>query len=274
MKALKYICLSLVALTVVSCHDIEPVAPTAGPRVYFSDENESSQVIGLADDTVYVTLVRTGNTKNALQVPVTLAGTKGIFSGAPSVKFEAGEAESEYAIAISDKMEPFTNYKVQVIVDEAYTDPYTYEDGDLMPIIDLSIMREDYVPFAEGVYYSDFFGASWEDVMEYSPMLDQYRFSEWIAGYPMTFKWDRNTETNPDQVFVMNDKYTTGYVHPTYGMVSAVTTDEKSVFGFMPGAWEDDGSDVFYFGFKWTVSAGSFGIYPDYFVVSSYVGEE
>lgn len=274
MKALKYICLSLVALVVVSCHDREYVEPEySSTKVYFSEDNESSKVIGLNEDTVYVTLVRSGNTANALQVPVKLGGTQGVFSGASTVTFKENEAEAEYAIAISDKLEPFTNYKVQVIVDEAYTDPYTYEDGDLMPIIDLSIMREDYVPFAKGVYFWNLLGASWEDVMEYSPMLDQYRFSEWIAGYPMTFKWDRNTETNPDQVFVMNDKYTTGFVHPTYGMVSAETTDGESVFGFMPGAW-DDGSDVFYFGFKWTVSAGSFGINPDYFVVSSYVGEE
>ncbi|MGN0233329.1 MAG: hypothetical protein ACI4B5_02775 [Bacteroidaceae bacterium] len=277
MKALKYICLSLVALTVVSCSDddYKPGKPAAGgdTRVYFSDENESAKVVGLTEDTVYVTLVRTGNTANVLNVPVTLAGTKGIFSGAATANFAAGATETEYAIAISDKMEPFTNYKVQVIVDEAYTDPYTFEEGDLMPIIDLSIMREDYVPFAEGVYYSNFFGASWEDVLEYSPMLDKYRFSEWLTGYPMDFTWDRSTETNPDQVLGMSDKYITGYVHPTYGMVSAVTTDEKSVFCFMPGAW-DDGSDVFYFGFKWTVSAGSFGIYADYFVVTDYIGGE
>ena len=274
MKALKYICLSLVALVVVSCHDREYVEPEySSTKVYFSEDNESSKVIGLTEDTVYVTLVRSGNTANALQVPVKLGGTQGIFSGASTVTFKENEAEAEYAIAISKEMVPFTNYKVQVTVDETYTAPYTYEDGDLVPMIDLTILREDYVPFAEGVYVTEFFGASWDDVLEYSPMLDQYRFSEWIAGYPLTFKWDRSTETNPGQVLVMSDKYTTGYSHPTYGMVSAVTTDEKSTFAFMPGAW-DDGSDVFYFGFKWTVSAGSFGISPDYFVVSSYLREE
>ena len=31
---------------------------------------------------------------------------------------------------------------------------------------------------------------------------------------------------------------------------------------------------VFYFDFKWTVSAGSFGIYPDYFIVTNYLDEE
>ena len=274
MKALKYICLSLVALVVVSCHDREYVEPEySSTKVYFSEDNESSKVIGLTEDTVYVTLVRSGNTANALQVPVKLGGTQGIFSGASTVTFKENEAEAEYAIAISKEMEPFTNYKVQVTVDEAYTAPYTYEDGDLVPMIDFTILREDYVPFAEGVYVTEFFEASWEDVFEYSPMLDQYRFSEWIAGYPLTFKWDRSTETNPDQVLVMSDKYTTGYSHPTYGMVSAVTTDKDSEFLFLKGGYTD-GSDVFYFGFKWTVSAGSFGISPDYFIVNSYLDEE
>ena len=274
MKALKYICLSLVALVVVSCHDRDYVEPEySSTKVYFSEDNESSKVVGLTEDTVYVTLVRSGNTANALQVPVKLGGTQGIFSGASTVTFKENEAEAEYAIAISDKMVPFTNYKVQVTVDETYTAPYTYEDGDLVPMIDLTILREDYVPFAEGVYVTEFFEASWEDVLEYSPMLDQYRFSEWIAGYPLTFKWDRSTETNPDQVLVMSDKYTTGYSHPTYGMVSAVTTDKDSEFLFLKGGYTD-GSDVFYFGFKWTVSAGTFGIYPDYFIVASYLDEE
>ena len=274
MKALKYICLSLVALVVVSCHDREYVEPEySSTKVYFSEDNESSKVVGLTEDTVYVTLVRSGNTANALQVPVKLGGTQGIFSGASTVTFKENEAEAEYAIAISKEMEPFTNYKVQVTVDEAYTAPYTYEDGDLVPMIDLTILREDYVPFAEGVYVTEFFGASWDDVLEYSPMLDQYRFSEWIAGYPLIFKWDRSTETNPDQVLVMSDKYTTGYSHPTYGMVSAVTTDADSKFLFMKGGYTD-GSDVFYFDFKWTVSAGTFGIIPDYFIVANYLDEE
>ena len=140
-------------------------------------------------------------------------------------------------------------------------------------MIDFTILREDYVPFAEGVYVTEFLGASWDDVLEYSPMLDQYRFSEWIAGYPLTFKWDRSTETNPGQVLVMSDKYTTGYSHPTYGMVSAVTTDKDSEFLFLKGGYTD-GSDVFYFDFKWTVSAGTFGIHPDYFIVANYLDEE
>ena len=56
-------------------------------------------------------------------------------------------------------------------------------------------------------------------------------------------------------------------------MVSAVTTDKDSEFLFLKGGYTD-GSDVFYFGFKWTVSAGSFGISPDYFIVNSYLDEE
>ena len=62
------------------------------------------------------------------------------------------------------------------------------------------------------------------------------------------------------------DKYATGLVHSTHGAITA------NVVGASYDHWEagkllEVACDAFYFDFKWTVSAGSFGQYPNLFIV-------
>lgn len=271
MKSIKYMCLAFVALFAASCSDdntFEPGAPAVkgGEKVYFSDENENSIVVALTDTEIPVVLVREDGAKEAV-VPVKFTtGAEGVFTAPASVKFEAGKTEATYVVTMTDKMEAFKSYSFQLTVDEAYTNPYAYDEESLFPRFDMTVLKEDYAPYAYGVYYSDFWGEEWEEVLEYSPMLDTYRIPGWWTGAQgFTFTW--NKETN--KLKMGATKFPTGMPYGDYGEVSGDTSDAKSNFVFIPKGG-DNGEDIFWFDFKWTVSAGSFGIYPEIFTVTSY----
>lgn len=271
MKSInKYLLIAATALCFVACSDddtFEPGAPSSatGEKVYFSNENENSIVAALDDETFDVTLVREDAT-SAATVPVKSACSyDGIFEVPETVSFEAGSNTATLSVKMSDKMEAFKSYPLTITVDEAYTN--SYKQNELVPMIELSVLKEDYAPYAEGMYYSDFWEESWEDVIEYSPMLDTYRMQGWWVGQGYTFQW--NKETND---LIMTDNYfPTGYAYGEYGQVYGYTTGGG--FKFYPaGSVEDFDGDTFYFPFVWRVSAGSFGCYYEAFTVTNYVG--
>lgn len=262
MKSLKYICLSLVALLAVACgdDDFEPGKPASGSEVQvtFSEDNDIKQVVGMDEDTVYVTLQRTGNTDKALEVPVTLGGDKSVFSGASTVKFKAGEEEAEYAIKLSSTMKPFNNYKVQLIVDEAYGNPYAAAEDDPMPQLDLTILREDYKVVATGIYQDPAFNEQqWEQDLEYSAIRNLYRMSDcFAAGTGIHFLFDGTNFSLADESGKASESVFSGYVHPTYGNVM-INVDPDSPMGYTSEVQDAEG--VFYFTCTFDVSAGSFG---------------
>lgn len=266
----KYLLIAATALCFVACSDdetFEPGAPSSatGEKVYFSDENESSIVAGLEDETFDVTLVREDAT-NAATIPVKgVCSYEGIFEVPETVSFEAGSSTATLSVKMSDKMEAFKSYPLTITVDEAYTN--AYKQNDLVPMIELSVLKEDYAPYAEGIYYSDFWEESWEDVIEYSPMLDTYRMKDWWAGQGYTFQWDKET----NKLTMTESYFGTLVEYGNYGQVYGYTTGGG--FKFYPkGSVEDFDGDTFYFPFEWRVSAGSFGTYYEAFTVSNYVG--
>lgn len=106
----------------------------------------------------------------------------------------------------------------------------------------------DYKPFGTGTYVCDFLGFADEVSIEYSEVGNRYRISSvWTEGYGFSFS------PSGDKVTVYPTQMETGYVHPTYGMVSV--SDQGSTY--------DEASKTFTFTFKWTVAAGSYGNYAD-----------
>ena len=107
----------------------------------------------------------------------------------------------------------------------------------------------DFKPLGKGLYQSEFFEEAWPVDVEYSEVGNRYRISDcWYEGYGFAFS------PKGTNVTVYPSKMETGYVHSKYGMVSVTDT----------GSTYDEATKTFTFAFKWTVSAGSFGVYNEY----------
>lgn len=130
---------------------------------------------------------------------------------------------------------------------------------NLNEVTSINYVIEDYAPFAKGTYTSWFFNSSVDATLEYSPSKDLYRFKDcWAPGYDVTFSLNKET-----MEFVMSStEFITGYIHQTYGMVTARVYDNGSQNRFDPE------TSTFYFAYNWTVSAGTFGAGYDTFQVT------
>jgi len=115
------------------------------------------------------------------------------------------------------------------------------------------VLQEDFKVVHTGTYYDDFWWEeAWEQPLEYSELSDTYRLSDlWTPGYGFKFQWDGKSE----KVTVLGGKMSTGIVHSTYGLISAEAQE----------CFYDADDNAIYFPFKWTVSAGSFGVYYNVF---------
>lgn len=199
----------------------EPGKPTVdNDYVYFSNSLNESSLVMASDETQIKILVSRCDSTEALSVPVkTWASVADAFEFPANVEFAAGEATAEYVVTTSAKMEMFKDYSLQFTVPEEFT--HAYDTLSLSPNFNLKLVKEDYVPYANGLYYSDFFNyiakwEEWEQVLEYSAILDTYRFSDlWKVGYGMEFKWDG------DQGFEFEKSYSTG-LNAGYGVIFAL----------------------------------------------------
>jgi len=279
MKLLnKYIFMSFVAsLAFAACSDDynysvgKPAA--GGEEVYFSEDvqDNSNVVMALTDNVIKVTVVR-NNSNGSVTAPITsYASNEGVFTVPSTVTFASGEKEATIEITTSEAMKPFVTYSLSLIVGEEYTNPY--KENNLFPRADLSILKEDYVVVYNGTYSSGFFGEEWENVIEYSELNDLYRIknSKEIEDYDedgeligtqlctlsFTFTWDKETNV----LELSDDAYSTGYEYDPYGLVTA-NYDPEGDFIYDPE------TNTFVFGFEWTVSAGSFGVAEDSFIVA------
>ena len=210
-------------LALASCekeHVYVPGNPTGdNDNVYFSAVNESSVVMA-SDATELTVLVSRTEFTNALSVPVNAwASDPAAFDFPATVEFAAGQETAEYKITTTADMQMFEDYQVRLNVSDEYT--HAYDTLDVFPRYSANVVKEDYVPYAKGVYLSGFFEyaaglPAWEQVMEYSAILDSYRFSDlWKPGYGMTFQWDG------EQEFAFEEQYATGW-SAGYGLIYAL----------------------------------------------------
>lgn len=232
--------------------DYMPGSPanTSGDNVYFSAENEASLALGVDESEFTVTIERS-NTGSAQSIPLrAVSPYDDIFTVPVSVDFASGEASKTIVIKTSDKMKMFKSYALSIAIPEEYTQQYA--ETTVYPRIELNVIKEDYQPYVTGTYTAGFFEESWDATLEYSEILDQYRFAScWMKGYDVLFTWE-----GAKVVVNGGQKFASGYVHSNYGMVSVTPV----------GCSYDEGSKTFSFVYEWTVSAGTFGENLDTFI--------
>ena len=256
--------------TISSCKDeiVRDPSPIANPNstnVYFSVKNSTSPVLALKQDTFKVMVIRKIKT-TVQEVAITSENVYGDkFSIPDKVVFPAGKDSVLINIVVKN-LELMKKYKLALQIDPEQTNPYVIQK--VYPRLEFNLTKEDYASYAEGTYTSDFFGGDWPQTLEYSPSTKLYRFKDlWATGYNVTFKWDeaaapgvvniQGTSTSAKDYIYLQ----TGSVDPTYGMVTAnyPTANLK---------YYNSTTKTFTFPIKWTVSAGSFGIDADIYVIT------
>ncbi|MBP9586711.1 MAG: hypothetical protein KBE55_07450, partial [Bacteroides sp.] len=245
-----------------ACEDdvIREISPETNPdtsNVYFSPKNIASPVLAIDQQSFDVTVCRE-KTDKELTVELKATGIyKELFQVPTSVTFKVGESEKIITITASD-IELMTKYPLTIEVEGSQTKPYIKQE--VYPRIELSIIKEDFAPFATGEYTCEFFDDSWAATLEYSPATDIYRFKDcWEVGYNVTFKWDKKSTIK--MIGSVSGDFTvivTGYVHSKYGMTSAYYAKPSY----------DEATKTFKFPITWRVSAGSFGEAFDYFKIT------
>lgn len=262
-----FIALAVLALGFSSCTDecdYTPAKPSAVETndYYFDAAQPASEILALTDSAYVVTVERVDATAEQT-IEINAVADEDIFTIPETVTFAAGETKAEIVIALSDKMEPFKNYKFELSLPEEIVNPYKDDNNSLCIV---SLMKEDYVPYAKAEYVWGFInGLSHEQEIEYSAMLNQYRMkAPWadpVAADLYVNYVGYGAEDGQDVCFTINEEtgaivvspasIKTGVVHPSYGSVTA---------NFEAGVVKEG---ALLFQYKWTVAAGSFGSYVD-----------
>jgi len=249
--------MTIVAASCSSKDDWTPGEPTVagGQNVYL--DTEENIALPLDGNSFEVTFKRT-TTSGELTIPVNFSTpTPEIFTSVPStVTFASGAAEATITVTCKQDMEVFHTYRATITIDQQYTSQYADAETNC-PKAELNVIKEDYKPFKNGTYYSQFFETEEAAVLEYSEMMDTYRFKNVTEGQTFTFNVD-----DDGNISIVEAAIATSYVHPTYGVITANRTNKPSFVEV------EDGVTTYYFNFEYTVSAGSFGDAYDYFVVN------
>ncbi len=273
MKTLNKINILLACLTIIvftACKDeiLREPSPVANPNstnVFFRVSNVTSPILSIDQKSFKIII---GREKFEEDQTVSLSVETvhdSIFSVPQTVTFKAGQ-DSIAVDVVVDKMQLMKKYHVAIIVDPEQTNPYAAQK--VYPKLELNVLKEDFSPYANGKYTSVFFGDTWDQNLEYSPSTKVYRLKDcWMPGYNVTFKWDEAVK--PGEVNMIGTLtsakdfiiVTTGYVDAKYGMVSAYypTADKK---------YYNSATSTFTFKIKWIVSAGSFGVKNDTYLIT------
>ena len=252
--------IAMMSFMATSCGDDDdwnPGASTNSQKLNVYLDTEENVALPLDGNSFDVRFVR-NNTSGELTIPVNFATpTPEIFTNVPSsVTFPSGAEEATITITCKSDIEVFHTYRATITIDEQYTTQYADEETNC-PKAELNIVKEDFQPFKKGTYYSQFFETEEpETVLEYSELKGVYRFKHVAADQTYTFVVDEE-----NNIIVNEANIVTAYVHPTYGVITANRTKKPSLIEV------EDGVTTYYINFEYTVSAGSFGDYYDYFVV-------
>ena len=196
------ILLALAAFAFAACEKPAPYEPGApmdlnGPNVYFSDDNDIDYVLPSDVNSFQIEICREDAT-SAVSVPLkALCGVEGAFVVPEKVEFASGEDKATVTVTTGTNFEMFKEYSLTLSIPEEYT--HAYKPQDKSPNIMVTVLQEDYVPYANGVFFCTFLDSvtggnwpAWEQTLEYSAITDTFRFSDlWVPGTFMTFKWDK-----------------------------------------------------------------------------------
>lgn len=268
MKINKYFLmagLAVMSLVATSCSDKDEYTPgkeAGSNNVVFI--NESNQTLALTATEFTVELQRT-NTSGDLTVPLEILQCSSVLSCPASVTFASGSATATLTVGVSGDAVPYDEYTLRVRIPEDYTNSYLIQEGT--PQLNLTVMKEDYKPYATADFTSWLLGGPWEVSIEYSEYLDMYRIKGlFVEGYDYFYKLGAKADDGsiPMTMCTADGKklasQATGYVHATYGMVSSKWLDANFT-GYDPA------EDAYFIPFQFTVSAGSFGSNYDSFKI-------
>ena len=262
------ILMALAVAALAACEKSVPYEPGApmnldNPNVYFSAYNSNKTVLA-SDATEFEVSILRDDVETALTLPLKSACPyEGLFTVPETVEFAAGVDSVSFKVQVSDKIEMFKDYQLTLTIPEEFTHAYIPSETT-GPRYIANVIKEDYAPYATGQYYDLFWSEALSpNVLQYSPLKDEYRLANvWGTGVSLTFTWDR-----AEKVKLGADKYATGLVHPSYGAITANVVGATYSHFEAGQLFENIACDAFYFNFEWTVSAGSFGEYPNLFIV-------
>lgn len=234
---------------------------------------DSTQPVSAAlavSDTTYSIKLERANADTEQTIEINSVADKSIFTIPGTVTFEEGVNEAVIEIAIDTAMVPFKDYKIELSISEDYINPYS-EDNNSVCVV--TLYKEDYAPYGIGTYNWGFLDLVYEQEIEYSKILNAYRFiTPWVTPAPIYTAVGYGVENGQSVEFTINEENGTitltnqsllsGLYDPIYGSVTA---------NFEKGEYqkdEENNEEHYLFQYKWTVAAGSFGSESDEFVLT------
>ena len=245
------------ALGFTACDDKQeyiPGAPAGELNIGFT--SEKNMILAPSETEMHIQLTR-DNTEGELTIPLQGLIVPECMTLPAEATFADGSNTADIAVTFGDGMEYFTEYTLSVRIPERYTQPYA-ADGK-SPILNITVKKEDFRTVANGTFHEQvLFKDSWEQTLEYSPMLGIYRIPDcFVKGAHWYFHfngsdefWFTDSEGNMTTVFA------TGYVHSLYGMIMA---NVETQYGMGYDDEVEDAEGEFYAVMSMKVSAGSFG---------------
>ena len=197
-------------------------------------------------------------------VPITLSSVyPEAFQVDDAILFEAGEYTAEVTVYFTESMELFKEYAFSLTIDEDYTQQYLQQTT--YPRIDVTVIKEDYEPVYRCRYTCGGVTAgliSWTSPqimrdLEYSEILDKYRFDPWGHGVYVTFSVGAKNEDNLNELTLDVNSYVTGEVYKS-------GSEEEDVTATVAGdCTYNDKLRVYTFTFDYGISDASAGVYED-----------
>lgn len=260
--------LAVLALNFSACTDEVEYTPATPSDVdstayHFAYSQETDFILPLNATQITVTLERL-NAELEETIVLSSVADEEIFTIPESVTFAAGERTATIEIAISEALQPFQSEDIKISLPNELINPYKVDNYSTFTA---TVLKEDYLPYGKGIYVWGFLGAQYYNEMHYSEYLDAYRIvTPWttIADQYVAIGYKAEKGQSVDftvdeegKVELLSKKMKSGLIHPSYGSVYAELQETEMM---------EDGT--FYFNYKWTVAAGSFGAYDDYFVLT------
>lgn len=243
-----------------------PGAPASEHNIGF--DSEQNLIMGMSDSEIKVELTR-ANATGELTVPIQPMMVPECMTLPKSVTFADGSATASIVVAVDSTMKTFTEYNLSFRIPEEYTNAYA-ADGK-SPIFNITVKKEDFKVVAKGIFDDRIlFKTTWEQTLEYSPLLGIYRIPDCFAkGGHWYFHFNGSNEFwFTDSEGNQTTKFASGYNHASYGMIMA-TVETSYPMGYDTTVEGVEGQ--FYVVMSMTVSAGSFGTNYELFNIHQWI---
>lgn len=180
-----------------------------------------------------------------------------------AILFEAGEYTSEITVYFTEDMELFKEYAFSLTIDENYTQQYIQQTT--YPRIDVTVIKEDYEPVYRCRYTCGGVTGgliNWESAqvmrdLEYSEILDMYRFDPWGHGVYVTFSVGEKNDAGLNKLSLNAQSYVTGEVYESGSETEDVTATVAGDCTY------NSKLRVYTFTFDYGITGASAGVFED-----------